>query len=93
MPVVILYKPNERGRKYNESLDPRAGRFAISRTAVEDFMFDSPLRYEIPVKECPINAFEHLELTNAEDLSFAFETWGGRSCLQGSSDEFTIQGL
>lgn len=56
-------------------------------------MFDSPLRYEIPVKECPINAFEHLELTNAEDLSFAFETWGGRSCLQGSSDEFTIQGL
>ena len=86
----MLFKTHERGGKnYNESLDPRAGRLAISRTTVKNFMFDSPLRYEIPVKGCPNNAFEHLELTNAEDLAFAFEAWGG-SCLIGTNDEFIL---
>ena len=53
---------------YNQKLDPRAGKFAISRTTVENFMFNAPQREVIPLTEFQLDTFTHLELANDADV-------------------------
>ena len=56
---------------YNESLDPRAGKFVISRTTVRNYMFNAPEREVLPFSECQTDTFTHFELANNADVEFA----------------------
>ena len=56
---------------YNEKLDPRAGKFAISRTTVKNYMFNTPEREVIPLTDCQTDTFTHFELANSADVEFA----------------------
>ena len=51
IPIILLYKSMEKGN-FHQTLDPRAGRFAVSRTTVKDYMFGSPERVELQLEEC-----------------------------------------
>ena len=67
IPIILLYKGMEPGN-YNTKLDPRAGKLAISRTTVRNYMFTEPQREMIPFSECKTDTFAQFELANVADV-------------------------
>ena len=73
IPQLILYKPSEPGNYHMKGkMDARAGRFAVSRTIVNEFNFSEPYREELEIKASISTAetFKDMDLLNAEDINY-----------------------
>ena len=63
--MILLYKSTELGN-YNY-VDPRAGRFEISRTSVKDYMYSTPSREIIQMQDCKLEDWDDFNLENKDD--------------------------
>ena len=74
----MLYKTSEQGHSYNDKLDARAGRFAVSLTTVEYYNYEMANRKELtPVLCKPANqTFSEYSLMNEDDFDYGVNAYG-----------------
>ena len=94
IPQIILFNPNLEGNYHEQgNLDPRAGRFSVSKTSVSNYNYLNPERNELEIKPCVSakDTYSDFSVLNAKDVDYGISKWG-IGCIHQSTDSLSIMG-